>query len=277
MLWASKGANCGTNKHHRHMMHELFISINCDGIQYIENEKCSFMPGRAFFLPEGSRHYIAAESGKVAEFAFVCFEAKHFLKTGNVQAQKAIDFLVSNRQYFSGIDPEYLRENIRLIEIVIGETETSLPLSSWRADCLLGELIISYYRSVKMSLVESDKVTGMEAIQHLISKILLHPETDYSLPISAKNAGMSISKFCNNFRKFTGTTLISYVIEARLKKVVELLKSGDMQVSRISLECGFVNLGYFHKVFKRHYGTSPYALKKIFRERGEFPKIIREY
>lgn len=277
MLWASKGANCGTNKPHRHMMHELFISMNCDGIQYVENEKCCFMPGRAFFLPEGSRHYITAESGKPAKFAFVCFEAKHFLRTGNVEAQKSIDFLVSNRQYFSGIDPEYLRENIRLIENIIGETEASRPLSSWQADCLLGELIISYYRSVKMSPWESGKVTGMEVIQHLISKILLHPETDYPLPVSAKNAGMSISKFCNNFRKFTGTTLTAYVNEARLKKAVELIKSGDMQISRISLECGFSNLGYFHKVFKKHYGTSPHVLKKIFRERGEFPKIIKEY
>jgi AraC-like DNA-binding protein len=277
MLWASKGANSGTNKPHRHMMHELFISMNCDATQYIENEKCNFMSGRAFFLPEGSHHYIGTGSGKIAEFAFVCFEAKHFLKTGNVHAQKAVDFLVSNRQYFSGIEPEYLRENIRLIENIIGETEKSLPLSSWKADCLLGELIINYYRSVKLSLLDSDKVTGMESIQHLVSKIVLHPETNYPLPFSAKNAGMSISKFCTNFRKFTGTTLTSYVTEARLKKAVDLIKSGNMQISRIALECGFNNLGYFHKVFKRHYGTSPFALKRIFRERGEFPKIIKEY
>jgi AraC-like DNA-binding protein len=277
MLWGSKGANCGTNKPHRHTMHELFISMDANGSQYVENTMCRFMRGRAFFLPEGSIHYIASESGKTAEFAFVCFEAKHFLRIGNVQAQKAVDFLVSNRQYFSGIDPEYLRENIRLIENVIGETETSLPLSSWKTDCLLGELIINYYRSVNMSLVEGDELSGMEAIQHLIRKILLHPETDYPLAVSAKNAGMSISKFCNNFRKFTGTSLTAYANEARLKKAVELIKSGDMQISRISFECGFGNLGYFHKVFKRRYATSPFVLKKIFRDKGEFPKLIREY
>ena len=276
MLWASKGANFGTNKPHRHMTHELFISINCDGTQYVESEKCRFMPGRAFFLPEGSNHYIAAEEGKSAEFAFVCFEAKHFLKTGNTQAQKAVDFLAGNRQYFSGIEPEYLRKNIRLIENIMEETETSLPLSSWKADCLLGELIINYYRSVKKSFDEIENMTGTEAIQNLVGKILLHPEIDYTLPISAKNAGMSISKFCNNLRKFTGTTLMAYVNDARLKKAVELIKTNDMQISRISLECGFTNLGYFHKIFKKQYGISPLVMKKIFRERGHFPKIIKE-
>lgn len=277
MLWGFKSGISRTNKPHRHTMHELFICMNSDGTQYVENSMCHFMRGRVFFLPEGSVHYIAADPGKTAKFAFVCFESKHFLKNGNVQAQKAVDFLVGNRQYFSGTEPGYLKENIHLVDSLIGETNTSLPLSSWKTDCLLGELIINYYRSIKMHPGENEKDTMMEAIQMLANRILLHPETDYPLPFSARNAGMSISKFCRNFRKFTGTTLTGYVNEARVKKAIDLLKAGDMQISRISSECGFSNLGYFHKVFKGHYSISPFVLRKAFRERGAFPKIMKEY
>ncbi|MFA6101154.1 MAG: AraC family transcriptional regulator [Victivallaceae bacterium] len=276
MLWSSKGSRGCVNPPHRHTMHELFICLNDNGIQYIEGRSCQFMRGRAFLLPEGSSHYIAAEPDVPAEYIFVCFEREHFLKSGNSQMQQAVDSLAVNRQYFSGADPRYLEENIRLINQLFEEIKESRPFASAQTDCLLGELIINYYRSLNQS-GHGDNPAGMEKIQQLIKKIQRHPEADYPLERSARNAGMSITGFCEKFRQYTGTTLTGYIQAARLKKAIVLLQTTNLQIAVIALDCGFNNLGYFHKVFKKHYNVTPYALKMTFRQKGEFPNLLKEY
>lgn len=276
MLWGSKGRSRGRNKPHRHKMHELFICLNNNGTQFVDGGSCGFMKGRAFFLPEGSSHNIESERKTSADFAFVCFEHGHFLKSGNPQAQQAVGSLVQERQYFSGTGTAYLKENVRLILLLLDETNSSRPFASAKADCLLGELIINFFRSLnKESSGGKPENTGK--IQLLLEKIQLQPEAEYTLSASARFAGMSITKFCNNFRRHTGTTLTGYITAARLKKTVDMLKASDMQVSAVAYACGFKNLGYFHRVFKKHYTTTPYALKRIFRLKGEFPRILKEY
>ena len=256
-------------------MHELFVCLGRSGTQFIDGKSCKFMGGRAFLLPEGSSHNIVSESKVPADFAFVCFEPGHFLKSGNAEAQQAVDSLVNERQHFSGTDASYLEENIRLILLLLEETGSSRPFASSKADCLLGELVINFYRSLNMGHSAENR-QGMEIFQQLQSRIQLHPETGYTLSASAKFCGMSTTKFCNSFRRYTGTTLTGYITAARLKKAIDLLKTTDMQVSAVALACGFRNLGYFHKVFRRHYTTTPHALKRIFRLKGEFPHILKE-
>lgn len=276
MLWASKGS-CGcVNPPHRHAMHELFICLNNTGTQYIEGRSCQFMRGRAFLLPEGSSHHIAAESDTPSEYIFVCFEREHFLKSGSPLMQQAVDSLAGNRQYFSGTGLQYLKDNIRLINLLLEEIMESCPFASAKTDCLLGELLINYYRSLNQAS-SGGNPAGMEKIQLLIRKIQHRPETDYPLEFCARSAGMSTTIFCEKFRQYTGTTLTGYIQAARLKKVIVLLQTTDQQIAAIALECGFNNLGYFHKVFKKHYNVTPYSLKMTFRQKGEFPNLLKEY
>ncbi len=276
MLWASKGSRGRINPPHRHAMHELFICLNNTGTQYIEGRSCQFMRGRAFLLPEGSSHHIAAEPDTPAEYIFVCFEREHFLKSGSTLIQQVVDALTGNRQYFSGTGQQYLKDNIRLINLLLEEIMEPRPFASAKTDCLLGELLINYYRSLNQAS-RGDNLAGMEKIQMLIRKIQNRPEADYPLEFCARSAGMSTTIFCEKFRQYTGTTLTGYIQAARLKKVIVLLQTTDQQIAAIALECGFNNLGYFHKVFKKHYNVTPYSLKMTFRQKGEFPNLLKEY
>jgi AraC-like DNA-binding protein len=276
MLWGMKGSGGRVNQPHRHNMHELFVCLNNNGTQFIEGGSCDFLRGRAFLLPEGSKHHIAATPEAPAEFIFICFEREHFLKAGNAQIQQAVNALTGNRHYFSGADNQYLEENIRLMSLLLEETKNATSFASAKADCLLGELIVNYYRSLNHE-ERGENHNEMEKIQQLLKRIQRNPESAYPLEHSARNAGMSVTNFCRNFRQYTGSTLTGYIMAARMKKAIELLRTSNMQISLIALECGFCNLGYFHKAFKKHYNITPYALKKIFRQKGEFPRLLKVY
>ena len=55
----------------------------------------------------------------------------------------------------------------------------------------------------------------------------------------------------------TGKTITEYINEVRLKKSIELLKSGNVNITEIAIICGFNDVNYFSRLFKKKYGVSP--------------------
>ena len=66
---------------------------------------------------------------------------------------------------------------------------------------------------------------------------------------------------CREFKKYTGQTIIDYLNRYRCFKAKELLGEGHSVAETADL-CGFDNLSYFGKTFKRHVGHSPSRYKK---------------
>lgn len=70
---------------------------------------------------------------------------------------------------------------------------------------------------------------------------------------------------CTIFQKYTNETPISYLINYRLKKSIELLIATDKTVSEICFEVGFSGASYFTETFRRFFGCTPseYRIKQI--------------
>ena len=66
---------------------------------------------------------------------------------------------------------------------------------------------------------------------------------------------------CREFKRLTGQTVIENLNNYRCVKAVELL-SGGYTVAQTADLCGFENLSYFTKTFKKYIGKSPSAYKK---------------
>ena len=66
---------------------------------------------------------------------------------------------------------------------------------------------------------------------------------------------------CREFKKYTGQTIIDDLNHYRCIKASELLENG-YSVSDTASLCGFENLSYFGKAFKKHMGYSPSKYKK---------------
>ena len=52
-------------------------------------------------------------------------------------------------------------------------------------------------------------------------------------------------------------TCLNYIKNLRLEKAAALLLSGERSALEVSLSSGFNNLSYFHREFKKKYGTTP--------------------
>ncbi len=106
------------------------------------------------------------------------------------------------------------------------------------------------------------KVTVSRQIQQSVKYVNEHATDDLSVAELAENCGISEEYYCRMFKKFTGATPTGYINSLRISKACDLLhKYPDRKIEEIGLECGFNNITYFNKIFKRETGASPSEFK----------------
>lgn len=75
---------------------------------------------------------------------------------------------------------------------------------------------------------------------------------DITLAQLAAAAGMAPTYFCRVFRRLTGRSPIDYVNYYRIECASELLCATSESITDIALRCGFGDLNYFIRLFRRY-------------------------
>ena len=95
----------------------------------------------------------------------------------------------------------------------------------------------------------------------LLKQSLRYMEQHYSEKITldelARTAGLSPKYFCRFFQEMTRRTPMDYLNYYRIERACFLLVNTDHSITEISFDCGFRDLSYFIKTFKRYKGTTP--------------------
>lgn len=101
-----------------------------------------------------------------------------------------------------------------------------------------------------------------------MNEIISFIEKNYTNNITSNKlseiSGLSISYLRKIFHDTFGISPHNYIIDLRIKKAKELLSSGEFNVSETAFLCGFNDVFYFSKMFKRKTGAAPstYFLRK---------------
>ena len=100
---------------------------------------------------------------------------------------------------------------------------------------------------------------AIDSILQVINERYMEPLTLDSLASEVHFAPSYISTL---FRKKTGTTLIKYLTNFRMKRAAEMLLEGDKPVTEIAQDVGYNNMSYFSLLFKTQYGLSPIQFRR---------------
>ncbi|MDR3142816.1 MAG: AraC family transcriptional regulator [Tannerellaceae bacterium] len=92
---------------------------------------------------------------------------------------------------------------------------------------------------------------GNKRIEKIISFINSNYTRDISLTEISSMAAMNPSAFCRYFKENTGKTYVQYVMDMRIGYACKLLALNKMNVSQISVECGFDSISNFNRTFKQ--------------------------
>lgn len=89
-----------------------------------------------------------------------------------------------------------------------------------------------------------------------------HYNEEISIEEYAGNHHMSTSWFIRNFKQYTGSTPMQYILSKRIYNAEILLQDSSYNVTEISQIVGYDNPLYFSRIFKKAKGISPSEYRK---------------
>lgn len=105
-----------------------------------------------------------------------------------------------------------------------------------------------------------------EEIFQKFDAVLQHIEKEYANPITLDDlaiiAGFATNYFSKFFKLMTGYPPIDFLNKYRIEVACEYLLNSDQHISDITLLCGFNDVSYFIKTFKKNHGMSPRQWQK---------------
>lgn len=97
-----------------------------------------------------------------------------------------------------------------------------------------------------------------ETVENTVKFIEEHYKENISTTDAAKNVNVSKNYFCNYYKHHTGENFITSLNKYRIKKALEIIKSGNLtKLSILHTHVGFQSKAHFYKLFKQYTGYSP--------------------
>lgn len=184
-------------------------------------------------------------------------------------------------------------ENIALTNLIIGplylsrETSPECTRRIWKAAELLNEefhgagqeygqsiivrriaeiILINMTRSLLIERVEGDAhepgPIKNRGVITAIRAFLENPLEDWSIDRLAKHAGMSRTKFAEDFRRVVGRTPMQTLARLRLTLVTRKMLTDDLSVEEAADMAGYSSAAAFIRAFSREFGTTPLQWRK---------------
>ena len=116
-----------------------------------------------------------------------------------------------------------------------------------------------------ISIIDKQLLLNQDAEQkpntHLLSKALQymydHISSDLTLNQVASYVNLSPGYFSTLLKNETGMRYAEFLSDLRLKRAQDLLKNGEMSVYDVAVVCGYQDIAYFSRCFKKRFGVSP--------------------
>ena len=103
------------------------------------------------------------------------------------------------------------------------------------------------------------RAVRLKAVLMILEKRFTEP--DFSAQKLAAAAGLS-ERYVNELLFKAGASFTLRLNELRLRKAAELLaRDADRRISDIAFDCGFNDLSYFNRCFRRRFGLTPTAAR----------------
>lgn len=218
------------------------------------------LDGKSFCVNEGESAFISGgvvHGGFPEECEYFCivFDLASLFKDVALCSKSIAEFL-TNTDYFTGVYGSTTKQTEIMREILTSmqNTEKGYDLNVigflWQ---LLGAFIS---KPIEGSIQLNDKVQ-IQKLKDVLSYIRKNIDKNITLEELAQVSGMSPRYFCRVFRNMTGRTPIDYVNYYRIETASQMLITTGESITEIALNCGFNDMSYFSKTFKKLKGMSP--------------------
>lgn len=252
---------------HWHDELEIFIVMSGNAETVVGTDKFIVHTGEGIFINSEVLHSVTALPGEECILKSLCWYA-HLTggREDSIFWQKYTKPLIADKTI------AYIKINA---DTGHGQKEKALFLDAWQqcVDEPAGyEVDVRYELSkILISLMEHESTNyrhrsekalrNEERLKKMLSLIHSHYGENLTIGQLADMASISVSEAIRCFKATLGTSPIQYVKKYRLEKALALMDTG-LTISEIGNQCGFDDLSYFGKEFRKMYGMSPSEWRK---------------
>jgi len=153
---------------------------------------------------------------------------------------------------------EYLGLAIRRI---VEEVSTRGQYYELSVKALVLDMFTRFFRLYKdphpASSPSDKRIKYYEVIYPAIKMIRENCSVGYSVDELSGACKVSKCHFCRIFKESTSMSVVEYRNEYRLQIARVLIKTTAKSISEISVQCGFDDMAYFSRCYKKRFGHSP--------------------
>lgn len=199
------------------------------------------------------RSFLPAEGGKLV-YDYISFRSS-----------------AADRQYAASINlpldvPVELKEPMTVAALMRNIKSRSLYKGKYRSEFMeLAMRLIFLAISDdpgRQTVSGGEDIPRYNELKALRDAIYDDPVNQWSTDEICSEMGISHTYFHRLYLKAFGVTCRQDVIESRLMYAAELLKSTDMPITEIAVECGYDSESYFMRQFKQHKGCTPTEFRR---------------
>ena len=135
------------------------------------------------------------------------------------------------------------------------------------SDLIIRHALINLFVYItRMYEYETKKLSGVVSQSHEIDELAKYIRSNFSYNLSldflAQHMHLSREYLSRYFKKHMGKTISEYLLEVRIEKAKQMLKTTTHSINDICEYCGYSSISNFQKAFKKVVGMSPSMYRK---------------
>ena len=252
---------------HWHNETELLYVLKGEFKLFLDSNEFHLHPGDVCYIPSGAMH-----GGEGTNCAYECIDFDAFKFMQQPPVVRRYLSILENKSYqiqnlFTRQQPGILKCAGRMFSAARNQEEGWEMLVLAGLYDFFGTVMQKDYR-IPVQKERNDR-TNILQINAAIEYITYHYKEPILLEDLARVAALSPQYFCKYFHAVTGKTPIAYLNYYRVERACFLLEQKNNTVTEVALECGFNDVSYFIRCFKKHKGITPYQYIKKMQGRDE--------
>ncbi len=127
---------------------------------------------------------------------------------------------------------------------------------------ILNILLCLFRNYIDDSIAEDIHGKNIEMVKKAIVYMKKHSIENISVSDIADHIGYSKYYFCRTFKQVTSYTVNTYLNSLKIQQACIFLKKDGLSVNETAAKCGFNDISYFTKIFKKYMHILPSDLQK---------------
>lgn len=241
--------------YHWHIEYEIIRILEGKFTILLDEKELCLQAGDVVLIHDGVLH-----GGTPNDCVYECivFDINFILKDNNV-CKKIISEIIDHTLIINNF---FSKKNIEINDITYDLFDAINKKYSGYEFIVQGKLYELLGLIIKNNFYSYNNVDKLKQSQILkFKKAINLIENSYSSDISLTDlsnaAGMSPKYLCRFFKKMIKKTPIEYLNYYRIEIACHKLTTTNMSITDIAFSCGFNDLSYFIKTFKKYKGVTP--------------------